>query len=377
MKPSTHRPTQAVIDLAAIRANIENFKTYIAKKNGITPEIWAVVKANGYGHGAIRVAQSADDLVSGFCVSNLDEAIELRSHGIVKPILVLSGIVPDDVHIAVNLRVTLTVPSLDWLKMVAALDTLKDLDTSHLKFHIKVDSGMGRIGVTSVDEANDIIALGDKLGMDFDGIFTHFATADEVNTDQFLSQKTMFDELVNGLTRRPRFVHSSNSAAGIWHTETIQDIERLGDALYGLNPSGTALDMTYKITQALTLKSELTHIKIIPEGATVGYGADFVASKDTIVGTVPIGYADGWTRDMTGFYVLVDGQKCQIIGRVSMDQMTIRLPERLPIGTKVTLIGEDGAEKITVNDVAAHRGTINYEVVCLLSDRIKRKYTNG
>ncbi len=371
MKPSTHRPTQAIIDLAAIQANIKNFKNY----TGDRTEIWAVVKANGYGHGANDVAQSANDLVSGFCVSNLDEAIELRSHGIVKPILVLSGIVPEDIHIAVNLRLTVTVPSLDWLKLVT--QHLEDVETEHLKFHIKVDSGMGRIGVTSANEANAIIALADQYGMVFDGIFTHFATADEAAQEKFDAQWLKFDAVVTALSRRPRYVHSSNSAAGIWHQETIQDIERLGDAMYGLNPSGRALEMTYEITPALELKSELTHIKTINLGETVGYGAEFVADQPTIVGTVPIGYADGWTRDMTGFYVLVNGQRCPIIGRISMDQMTIALNEKLPIGTKVTLIGQDGNDKITVDDVAAHRGTINYEVVCLLSDRIKRIYQNG
>ncbi|MDR1606034.1 MAG: alanine racemase [Streptococcaceae bacterium] len=371
MKPSTHRPTQAVIDLAAIQENIKNFKSFV----GGRVKVWAVVKANGYGHGAIRVAQSADNLVSGFCVSNLDEAIELRSHGIVKPILVLSGIEPQDIHIAANLRVAVTVPSLEWLTLVT--QNLEGVETAHLQLHIKVDSGMGRIGVTTAAEANVIIRLADEFGMDFDGIFTHFATADEVSQDKFEQQKQRFDVIVAELSRRPRYVHSSNSAAGIWHKETIQDIERLGDALYGLNPSGRTLDMTYEIKSALTLKSELTHIKTIAAGETVGYGGEFVADQATIVGTVPIGYADGWIREMTGFHVLVAGQKCQIIGRISMDQMTIALNDQLPIGTKVTLIGQDGDETITVDDVAAHRGTINYEVVCLLSDRIKRTYING
>ena len=196
MKPSTHRPTQAIIDLAAIQANIKNFKRY----TGDRTEIWAVVKANGYGHGANDVAQSANDLVSGFCVSNLDEAIELRSHGIVKPILVLSGIVPEDIHIAVNLRVTVTVPSLDWLKLVA--QHLEDVEMEHLKFHIKVDSGMGRIGVTTAEEANAIIAVADQYGMVFDGIFTHFATADEAAQEKFESQWTRFETIVAAITRR-------------------------------------------------------------------------------------------------------------------------------------------------------------------------------
>src|SRR5574337_1705939 len=281
MKPSTHRPTRAIISLTAIQDNIQQFKKHVAKKT----EVWAVVKANAYGHGAISVAQSANDLVSGFCVSNLDEAIELRSHGIVKPILVLSGIVPEDIHIAVNLRVTVTVPSLDWLKLVA--QHLEDVEIEHLKFHIKVDSGMGRIGVTTAEEANAIIAVADQYGMVFDGIFTHFATADEAAQEKFESQWTRFETIVAAITRRPKYVHSSNSAAGIWHKETIQDIERLGDAMYGLNPSGKVLEMPYAITPALEWISELTHVKRIAKGDTVGYGAEFVADQETIIGTVP------------------------------------------------------------------------------------------
>lgn len=371
MKPSTHRPTQAVINLKAIQENIKQFKLHVGKAT----EIWAVVKANAYGHGAISVSESIDDLVSGFCVSNLDEAIELRSHGVVKPILVLSGIVPEDIHIAVNLRISVTAPSLDWFSLVT--QHLEGVDVSHLKFHIKVDSGMGRIGVTTIAEANAIIALADKIGADFTGVFTHFATADEVSQDKFLDQKQKFDTIVAGLTRRPTYVHSSNSAAGIWHKETVQDIERLGDVMYGLNPSGRVLNMPYPITPALSLVSELTHIKQIEKGDSVGYGAEFVADHPTLIGTIPIGYADGWTRNMAGFYVLVDGQKCPIVGRVSMDQITIALDKIYPIGTKVTLIGCDGDEEITVDDVAQYRGTINYEVVCLLSDRIKRTYLDA
>ena len=183
MKPSTHRPTRAIISLTAIQDNIKQFKTHVGKQT----EVWAVVKANAYGHGAISVSQSIDDLVAGFCVSNLDEAIELRSHGTVKPILVLSGIVPEDIHIAVNLRLIVTVPSLDWFKLVS--QHLEDVDCGHLRFHIKVDSGMGRIGVTTAEEANQIIALADELGADFAGVFTHFATADEVAQEKLLTKK--------------------------------------------------------------------------------------------------------------------------------------------------------------------------------------------
>ena len=144
--------------------------------------------------------------------------------------------------------------------------------------------------------------------------------------------------------------------------------------MYGLNPSGAVLDLPYDLKPALTLESSMVHVKTVPAGACMGYGATYQADSEQVIATVPIGYADGWTRDMQNFSVLVDGQACPIVGRVSMDQITIRLPKVYPLGTKVTLIGTNGDKEITATQVATYRGTINYEVVCLLSDRIPREY---
>ncbi len=366
MKSSPHRHTPAIVSLTAIQNNVKKMRQHIGAK----PALYAVVKANAYGHGAIPVAQSVHELVDGFCVSNLDEAIELRNHLITKPILVLSGIVPENADIATSLNITLTAPSLAWLKLIVAQKT----NYQGLKIHIAVDSGMGRIGVRDAAEANAMIDLADQSGILFDGIFTHFATADEVDTTKYLQQKEKFASIVAGLNRRPQFVHSTNSAAGLWHKEQVQDIERLGVSMYGLNPSGRALDLPFDLEPAFELKSELTHVKTIQVGDTVGYGATYTASEDTVVGTVSIGYADGWTREMQGFHVIVDGQYCEIIGRVSMDQMCIKLEKEYPIGTPVTLIGREGQLEITAQEIAEWRHTINYEILCLLSDRIYREY---
>ncbi|AYG00583.1 alanine racemase [Lactococcus allomyrinae] len=366
MKSSPHRHTPAVIDLAAIQNNIKKFRKHI----GTHPEIWGVVKANAYGHGSIPVSQAIHDLVDGFCVSNLDEAIELRNNLITKPILVLSGIVPDNVDIAASLNITLTAPSLEWLQLIVK----EKADFSTLKLHIAVDSGMGRIGVRDAKEANDMIALADQYHIQFDGVFTHFATADEADDTKFNEQKMKFDKIVSALSRRPHYVHSTNTASALWHTNQVQDIERLGISMYGLNPSGTALELPFELEAAFSLKSELTHIKEIHAGDTLGYGATYRATENTWIGTVSIGYADGWTRDMQGFHVLVDGKFCEIVGRVSMDQMMIKLDKGYSIGTPVTLIGHDGDNEITAQDIAAWRKTINYEVLCLLSDRIHRVY---
>ena len=366
MKSSPHRHTPAIINLKAIQNNILKMRHHIGPK----PAIFAVVKANAYGHGAVKVSQSVHEIVDGFCVSNLDEAIELRNHLITKPILVLSGIVPDNAEIAVSLNITLTAPSLDWLKLIVS----ENEAYQGLKIHIGVDSGMGRIGVRTVDEANEMIKLADEHGIIVEGIFTHFATADEADVTKFNQQKAFFNQLVSQLVRRPKYVHSTNSAAGLWQTDQVQDIERFGVAMYGLNPSGSTLELPFDLEPAFTLKSELTHIKQIQAGDTVGYGATYQATEPTYVGTVSIGYADGWTRDMQGFHVLVDGKFCEIIGRVSMDQMCIKLDKAYKIGTPVTLIGKDGSQEITVQDIAQWRHTINYEVLCLLSDRIYREY---
>ncbi|MGL4333832.1 MAG: alanine racemase [Lactococcus garvieae] len=368
MKAAPHRHTPAIIKLSAIENNVKKMREHIGDK----PELWAVVKANAYGHGAVAVAQHIDGLVDGFCVSNFDEAIELRQQLIIKPILVLSGIVPDHAEIAASQHITLTAPSLQWLQQV--IDSNKNKHFSRLRIHIAVDTGMGRIGVTTAEEANQIIELADQYNISVRGIFTHYATADEEDTTQFKEQKAKFDALVSQLSRRPKYVHSTNSAAGLWQNQEVQDIERIGLAMYGLNPSGDELALPYALEPALSLHSELTHVKKIHKGDTVGYGATFCAEEDTYVGTVSIGYADGWTRDMQGFKVIVDGQYCEIIGRISMDQMTIRLPKNYEMGTQVTLIGKNGDKEITVQDIANWRHTIGYEVICLLSDRIYRVY---
>ncbi|GBG96231.1 alanine racemase [Lactococcus termiticola] len=366
MKSSPHRHTAAVINLENIAENINRVRGHLPGQ----PELWAVVKANAYGHGAVRVARHIHDMVEGFCVSNLDEALELRQHLITQPLLVLSGIVPANVDLARANGISLTCPSLEWLELIIE----EHQDLTGLKVHVKVDSGMGRIGMRSADEVNQVIRLLDQEGMQFEGLFTHFATADEANPDKFEQQRQTFDNLVSQLERRPRYIHSTNSAAALWHSEQVGDIERLGIGMYGLNPSGEAIELPYELKPALSLVSELTHVSKIPKGETVGYGATYELAEDSYVGTVSIGYADGWTRDMQGFYVLVNGKKAEIIGRVSMDQMTIKLDKDYKIGTPVTLIGRDGDEEITAQDIANWRKTIAYEVVCLLSDRIYRKY---
>ncbi|MEW4354500.1 alanine racemase [Streptococcus pneumoniae] len=366
MKVSPHRPTRAVVDVAAISYNVEQVAAHIPKD----VEKWAVVKANAYGHGAVTVARALEPQVNGFCVSNIDEALELREAGLTRDILVLGVSSVDSVALAMKENIILTVASLEWL------DLLKESqqDVTGLRVHMKVDSGMGRIGFRQARAINQAIADLKAAGSLVEGIFTHFATADEANDDYFNEQLTTFKDILAQMTDCPAMVHASNSATSLWHRETIFNAVRLGVVLYGLNPSGTTLNLPYTLRPALQLETEIVHLKKVEKGSHIGYGATYEALEEEWIATLPIGYADGWTRDMQGFEVLVEGEKYPIVGRVSMDQTTIALSHPYPLGTKVVLIGVSGTQEVSATDVAAYRETINYEVVCLLSDRIPRIY---
>ncbi|MBJ6746204.1 alanine racemase [Streptococcus sp. 121] len=366
MKTSPHRPTKAVISLEAIAYNIGQVASRLPDK---TLKM-AVVKANAYGHGAVAVSHYIQGIVDAFGVSNIDEALELRESGITKEILVLGVTAYAAVSLAQEHDICLTVASLDWVQELLSMGQ----SLEGLRVHLKVDSGMGRIGFRSATEIQQAQRALQAQGVEVEGLFTHFATADEVDASYFEEQGQRFINLLEELEEVPALVHASNSATSIWHPETVLNMVRLGNIIYGMNPSGRTLEIPFEIKAALSLESELVHVKKIASQQGVGYGKTYVSQEEEYIGTLPLGYADGWTRDMQDFEVLVDGVFCPIVGRVSMDQLTIRLPEAYPIGTKVTLIGSSGQERIDVTQVAEYRGTINYEVVCLLSDRIPRVY---
>lgn len=366
MKTSPHRPTKALIDLGAIRYNIQQMGEH-TPKDALK---WAVVKANAYGHGAVAVATAIQGDVDGFCVSNIDEALELRQAGITKKILILGVSEVESFSLAKDFDITLTVAGLEWIENLLATQS----DLAGLTVHLKIDSGMGRIGFRSASEAGQAQAMLKNHGASVEGIFTHFATADEESDSYFKQQLEYFKGILDDLKEVPELVHASNSATTLWHAETIFNAVRMGDSMYGLNPSGQVLDLPYELKPALSLETAIVHVKTVEAGACMGYGATYQADSEQVIATLPIGYADGWTRDMQNFLVLVDGQLCPIVGRVSMDQITVRLPKLYPLGTKVTLIGSNGDKEITATDVAVYRGTINYEVVCLLSDRVPREY---
>lgn len=372
MVVSYHRPTKVVVDLAAIK---ENVATEVKKQAG-QREVFAVVKANGYGHGAVPAAKAA--LVggaSGFCVATLDEGMALRESGITEPILVLGIVEVAWLPLILEYRLAVPVATLSWLEE-ASLYMEKRALRGQLLLHLTVDTGMGRIGFR---DQKEILGAIDKIQQNtnwvFEGIFTHFATADEADRTYWQKQNQRFKAIVAALPQKPRYVHASNSAMALWQ-EDCGNLVRLGIAMYGQNPSGGQLEAPYPLRPAMSLESALVQVKEVPAGEGIGYGKTYETPASEWIGTVPIGYADGFVRKMQGFKVLVEGQPCEIIGRICMDQLMIRLPQAYPVGTKVTFFGQNQDKEITVQEVADYLDTIHYEVICLLSDRIPREYLN-
>jgi alanine racemase len=234
---------------------------------------------------------------------------------------------------------------------------------------------MSRIGFRETEEivrALELIHNTEKI--ELEGVFTHFATADEADATFYNEQHEKFDDVLKLFPILPRYVHCSNTAADLWHKNHGGNVVRFGIGVYGLNPSGHALTLPNTLKPALRLESELVHVKKLPKGTSIGYGRTYFTEDDEWIGTVPIGYADGWIRKYQGFHVLVDGEFCPIVGRVCMDMFMIRLPKEYKPGQLVTLIGRDGDKEITLQDAADYVDTIHYEVSCLFSERITRIY---
>ncbi len=372
MENITHyRPTKINVKLNAIRLNIENLKKHL-KPN---VKIIAVVKANAYGHGDIQVAKAAIEAgASMLAVATPDEAVHIREHFPTIGILVLGASPISFARYAAMHNISLTVFSAEWVEQ---LEQLKVPNT--LNLHIKIDSGMGRIGVT---DEQQLLALYEKVQLHenvmVEGIFTHFATADEEDTTYFENQLSKFKQLLQLCPEKPAIVHAANTATALIKDESCQfDAVRFGISMYGLSPSSYVESiLPFSLHRAMSFETELVHVKKIKAGDGVGYGASFIATEDCYIGTLPVGYADGVIRKLSGQDVLIDGKRVPIIGRICMDQCMILLPNAYTIGEKVVLIGKQGNEEITLDDWAAKLETINYEVPCILTSRVLRVYGN-
>lgn len=370
------RPTKGIVDCQAIRDNIQGELNLV--KDGA--EIFSVVKANGYGHGAVKVAQVAREAgVTGFCVSILDEAIELREGGITEPILVLGVVDPRYVNLLVAHNISCAATTLEWL--VSAAKELAEVSIeSKLRIHVKIDTGMGRLGLRTVDEMTRVVAfLTEHPEFELEGLFTHFSKADSKDTTHIELQKSRFDEALSIFPQDIRYIHTANSATALWHDHWKSNMIRLGAGMYGLNPSGNELVPPFPLKQAMSVITEVVQVKHVPAGEAISYGATYFTSQDEWIATLPIGYADGLLRAFQGFKVLVNGKRVPIVGRVCMDQCMIALTEPVSVGTKVTIFGQDEAsgEEILFQEGAEYINTINYEIPCILSERVPLAYING
>ena len=360
-----YRDTWAEIDLDAITHNVKQIKDLHPTK-----EIFAVVKANGYGHGDAEVSKVAIEAgVSCLAVSGLDEALRLRNSGIEVPILVLGMTRLKDVPLAAENNISLTAHDEMWIEHLVSLPL-----TTPIKVHLKIDSGMHRLGLMTEEQVQkNFNRLKTAPMVEVVGIFTHMATADS-DKEYLGHQIETFKRLIANLDLSDvKYVHLENTATLLQKEFDFDHGIRLGLGLYGINPDKEFIPIEFELKPALKLLSNLVQVKKIKKGDKVGYGATYEAQEDEWIGVVPIGYADGWTRSHQGRHVIVNGYECEIIGRVCMDQMMIRLPKQFPMGTEVTLIG-DG---MPVERVAAEVGTISYEILCLISDRVPRVYKQG
>lgn len=340
--------------------------------------VMAVVKANGYGHGLVPVAKTAVEAGAAFCgVARVEEALELRTAGLTVPLLVLGETPASRFLQAVDADISLTVFRDDQLEILRQTVARAK---AQAKVHLKVDTGMSRLGVAP-DRALDFLqALNQMDGVTAEGLFTHFARADEPRVAATEHQDRLMHELVEKVTAaglRPRLVHAANSAAALTRPSSRYDMVRPGIAIYGMDPSAE-VRLPSSFRRALTWKARISQVRQLPPGTGVSYGHAYVTTGEERIGVVPAGYGDGYRRE-EGNRVLVGGQAVPVRGRVCMDQLMVDLTDMPTVeaGEEVVLLGEQGPSMIRASDLARTWGSLNYEVTCGLSARLPRVYRNG
>lgn len=347
----------------------------------------ASVKANAYGHGAVEVAREAERFgVDYLGVAFLDEALQLRSAGIQTPILVLGFVAADALSVARSHDVTISLFRDDIIEAAAKLPP--DSSGRKLKVHIKMDSGMGRLGVIGKDAVLSFIQKAMQVPqLEVEGLFTHYARADEADKNYTMLQYDRFREVAEHIEQQGwpiPIIHAANSAAGIDTPQWAGGMLRLGVSMYGLYPSDEVNRQRITLEPVMTLKTEVVMVKTVPAGWGISYGTRYFSKGEERIGTLPIGYADGYSRMLTGkAQGLIRGVKLPILGTICMDQCMIALDAAasdtalaVEPGEEVVLIGRQGESVITVEEVADQLGTINYEVTCMLAARVPRIYIN-
>ena len=366
----------ARIDLDAVEYNIEMMKNNV--RDGA--KMLGVVKTDGYGHGAVQIAKmlSPKDYMWGFAVATLDEAVVLRHGGIEKPILVLGCIFPDQREDMIKHDIRMTLYTEEMAREVSEL-AVKMGKQAYI--HIKLDTGMSRLGFLIEEEAADIIERISKMpNLVMKGMYTHFAKADEIDKSFTGKQIRNYVWMKETLEKRGvafTYYHCSNSAGIIDVPEANMDLVRAGISTYGLYPSEEVHKENVPLKPAMELISHVAHVKWVDAGTPVSYGGTYITDRRTKIATIPVGYGDGYPRSLSNKgYVLIHGKKAPILGRVCMDQFMVDATEidDVKYADKVTLVGNDGDEKLPVEALSGLSGRFNYEFVCDLGKRIPREF---
>ena len=376
-KLESYQRVWAEVDLDAIWGNMVHMKENIAENT----KILAVIKTDGYGHGGVPIAKMLEqlDFMFGYAAATYEEAHVLREAGVKKPILILGYTFPYCYEELIREEIRPAVYRRDTVEELAAAAAKVG---KKAKVHIKVDTGMGRIGITPDEEGLEFVRfLIEHPELEVEGIFTHFAKSDETDKTSANHQLELFQDFIKkiqtelGITIPVK--HCSNSAAILEMPQANMDMVRAGITTYGLYPSEEVRKDIVPLRAAMSLYSHIVYCKTIHAGQSVSYGGLFTAQKDTRVATIPVGYGDGYPRSLSGKgYVLIRGKKAPILGRVCMDQFMVDISEIPGVmeGDKVTLLGVDGTERITAEELGELSGRFNYEFVCDLGKRIPRVY---
>lgn len=373
------RPAWAEIDLGAIRHNAA-----LLARVAAPARLCAVVKADGYGHGAVEVAEAA--LAGGaewLAVALVEEGLALRSAGIDAPVLLLSEPIAAAMEEVVASRLTPTLYTREGLEAVAAAVATDRAGDGPFGVHVKVDTGMHRVGATHSAAVDLAVAAASTPGVRLEGFWTHLAVSDELDNPYNARQLDGFESALDELRRRgvdPTIVHAANSGASLWHPRSRYGMVRCGISLYGLEPAAELVgrEPATGLVPAMSVKARVSYVKEVAAGERMSYGLRYRVDSDSVIATVPLGYADGVTRALsaTGGEVLVGGRRRPIAGTVTMDQLLVDCGpgSRVQRGDEVVLLGSQGDETIGAWEWASRTGTIAYEVVCGISGRVPRVY---
>lgn len=370
---------QADIDLDAFRFNLDSIKKNINENT----QIITVLKADGYGHGAVPLAKEAEkeERVWGIAVATVEEALELRRGGIKKPLLILGYTYQEDYDLIAEEELR---PTVFKLSMAQELSQAALRKNKTIKIHIKIDTGMSRIGYRDLEKSvPEILEISRLPGLEIEGLFTHFARADEKETTpayQQLEKYQAFQKALKEAGLKIPLCHCSNSAGIIRIPEANMDAVRAGIILYGLYPSEEVEKEPVPLKPLMTLKSHIAYIKTLEPGVQISYGGTYTTQKETRVATIPVGYADGYARSLSNKgWVLIRGKKAPILGRVCMDQFMVDvtdIPEARELD-EVMLLGKSQDQQITMEELGELSGRFNYEFACCISKRVPRIYFKG